>query len=161
MTSRRLAWVWFAALAVSVFFVVYPVYVIRPFRAQGAQELAVALVVSRFRPVITLLCALIAVAALVWYWRLQSRIGWRVLAIFGTGLVALFAFLARVNIYELMFHHLDRPEFAKQAQAKLDKDEEVIAVKIGGEARAYPIRIVSYHHVVNDVVGNTAIVATY
>ena len=37
----------------------------------------------------------------------------------------------------------------------------MIAVKIGGEARAYPIRSMSYHHVVNDVVGGAAIVATY
>jgi hypothetical protein len=37
----------------------------------------------------------------------------------------------------------------------------VIAVRIGGEARAYPIRSMSYHHVFNDVLGPDAIVATY
>ncbi len=37
----------------------------------------------------------------------------------------------------------------------------VMAVHLGGEARAYPIRIVSYHHIVNDVVGGLPIVATY
>ena len=40
-----------ACLAVSLVCVAYPMYVIRPFRAQGARELAVALVVTRFRPV--------------------------------------------------------------------------------------------------------------
>ncbi len=45
--------------------------------------------------------------------------------------------------------------------SKLDKDEKVIAVKIGASARAYPIRGMSYHHIINDVVGNVAIVATY
>jgi len=44
---------------------------------------------------------------------------------------------------------------------KLDDDEKVIVVKIGDAARAYPIRSISYHHVVNDVVGQEAIVATY
>ena len=46
-------------------------------------------------------------------------------------------------------------------RTKLDKSEKVIAVKIGAAARAYPIRIISYHHVINDVVDKTAIVATY
>ena len=37
------------------------------------------------------------------------------------------------------------------------------AVLIGntGEAVAYPIRILAYHHVINDVAGGTPIVATY
>ena len=42
-------------LAVSLVGVVYPIYVIRPFRHQGASELAVALAVSRFRPAITVI----------------------------------------------------------------------------------------------------------
>jgi hypothetical protein len=44
---------------------------------------------------------------------------------------------------------------------KLDGRERVIAVKIGGSARAYPIRAIAYHHVINDVVERVAIVATY
>jgi hypothetical protein len=158
---RRLALVWLLCLAVALLCVAYPIYVIRPFRAQGPQELAAALVVTRFRPVVTLLCALVALAALISYWRVQARTGWRILAIAGTGLVALLAFLARVNIYELMFHQLDRPDFAAAEQVKLDNDEKVIVVKIGDAARAYPIRSMSYHHVVNDIVGQAAIAATY
>jgi hypothetical protein len=34
-------------------------------------------------------------------------------------------------------------------------------LKVGGSARAYPIRTMGYHHIVNDVVGGTALVATY
>jgi len=42
--SRRIAIVvLLACLAVSLVCVLYPFYVIRPFRAQGAQELAIAL----------------------------------------------------------------------------------------------------------------------
>jgi hypothetical protein len=71
------------------------------------------------------------------------------------------AFLARVNVYEIMFHPIGHPSFAAAADVKLDKDEKVIAVKIGTVARAYPIRGLSYHHIANDVVDKTAIVATY
>jgi hypothetical protein len=34
-------------------------------------------------------------------------------------------------------------------------------VKLGGESRAYPVRMMAYHHIVNDVVGGVPIVATY
>src|SRR5712692_1826092 len=36
-----------------------------------------------------------------------------------------------------------------------------LAVKINKEAVAYPVRLMAYHHVVQDVVGGTPICATY
>ena len=45
--------------------------------------------------------------------------------------------------------------------ARLDNDDKLIVVKINGSARAHPIREMGYHHVVNDVVGGTAVAATY
>ncbi len=79
----------------------------------------------------------------------------------GAVFICVLAALARVNIYELMFHPDDRPTFAAASRTKLDKDEKVIAVRSGAAARAYPIRIISYHHVINDVLDKAAIVATY
>jgi hypothetical protein len=145
---------------------VYPIYVIRPFRAQGARELAAALVVSRWRPLLTVVSALVAVWAAIAYWRAPARTApvrtWRrILAAVGAVFVCVLAALGRVNIYELMFHPVDHPAFAAAAEVKLDKDDKLIVVKVGGSARAYPIRTMGYHHVVNDVVGGTALVATY
>jgi hypothetical protein len=150
-----------ACLSLSLICVLYPIYVIRPFRAQGARELAVALAVLRFRPLLTVVSALVAAGAAMGYWRARTRIGRRVLVTVGAAFVCVLAALARVNIYELMFHHLDHPEFAAASEAQLDKDDKLIVVKIGGSARAYPIRTMGYHHVANDLVGGTAIVATY
>lgn len=161
--SARGRWivVLLACLAVSLFCVLYPIYVIWPFRAQGAGELSVALMVTRFRPSVTVAAAILALLAAGQYWRVQAGKWRRALALAGAALACLLAFLARVNIYELMFHHLDHPEFAAASEARIDKDDKLIAVKMGGSARAYPIRTMGYHHVVNDVVGGTAIVATY
>ena len=39
--------------------------------------------------------------------------------------------------------------------------DRVLAVTMNGEAVAYPIRLMGYHHVVEDTVGGTPIVATY
>jgi hypothetical protein len=148
-------------LAVSLVSVVYPIYVIRPFRHQGAGELAWALTVTRFRPGITAISALTAIVAVIGYWRVQALRWKRAFCAVGAALVVVLAFLARVNIYELMFHPDTHPSFSAARDVKLDGAEKVVTVRIGGEARAYPIRGMSYHHVVNDVVGGVAIVATY
>ena len=161
--SDRIPWILMlvVCLAVSLLCVVYPIYVIRPFRSQGARELAAALVVMRYQPLITVISALVALGVGVAYWRLQAQKWRRVLAAVGAGFVCVLAVLARVNVYELMFHPIDHPAFVAASEVKLDKDDKLIVVKIGGSARAYPIRTMGYHHVVNDVVGGTALVATY
>jgi hypothetical protein len=158
---RTLLLVLLACLAVSLVLVAYPLYVIRPFRAQGPRELALALRLARYGPALALISAAVALAAFAGYWRSQRRTRPRVLAAVCAGLVCLLAALARVNVYELMFHPMGRPSFTAAAQVKLDKDEKVIAVKLGGSARAYTIRSLAYHHIANDVLGRTAIVATY
>jgi len=151
-----------ACLAVSLVLVAYPLYVIRPFRAQGARELMAALMVSRFGPLLTVVSALAAVAAAIAYWRAQAPTFGRILVAAGAMLVCVLALLARANVYEqLMFHPIEHPAFAAAAGAKLDDDDQLIVVKIGVSARAYPIREMAYHHVVNDVVGGTPLAATY
>ena len=130
--SNRTRWilVLLACLTVSLFCVGYPIYVIRPFRAQGARELAAALVVSRFRPLITVVSAIAALVAAVGYWRVQANKWRRALAVTGAGFVCILAFLARVNVYELMFHPVDHPAFAAASDVKLDKDDKLIVVKV-------------------------------
>src|SRR5207253_10699598 len=70
MASRR--WTFFTAVAIGLFFAIYPLYVIRPFRHQGARELAAALVIARWAPWVTLLCAAAAVFHLSRLWRQSS-----------------------------------------------------------------------------------------
>jgi hypothetical protein len=72
-----------------------------------------------------------------------------------------FAGLSRVNVYELMFHPVDRPEFVDAALTKLAGSEKVLVVRIEGKDRAYPVRSISYHHIVNDRLGEVPIAATY
>jgi hypothetical protein len=158
---NRWSFVVLACMAVSLASVGYPIYVIRPFRAQGARELAAALAVCRFRPVLTVVSALVAIGAAIACWRAPARMWRRMPAAAGAALVCVLAALARVNVYELMFHPDDHPAFAATSEAKLDKDDKLIVVKVGGRARAYPIRVMGYHHVVNDMVGGTALAATY
>lgn len=161
--KRRLTSVLLLAgsLALAAFCLIYPIYIIQPFRRQGARELLAALDVVRYRAVPEALCVAIACLALLMYWQSQPSRWRRAMAVVTAAGVVLMAALSRVNIYEIMFHPVDRPAFASAAESKLDGDEMVIAVDVAGSARAYPIRDISYHHIVNDVVGGVPIVATY
>jgi len=148
-------------LAVALFCLIYPVYVIRPFRGQGAQELTAALLVVRYRPIIAAACVLLSLIAAVRYWRRQPRLWRRIGAVIGAAAVLVSTVLSRVNVYELMFHPIGAPAFESASESKLDKDEMVVAVQVNAVSRAYPIRSMSYHHIVNDTVGGVPIAATY
>lgn len=43
----------------------------------------------------------------------------------------------------------------------LDKDDQVIAVTIAGESKAYPVKILNWHEIVNDSVGSKNIAVTF
>jgi hypothetical protein len=106
----------------------------------------------------------LAVLAAVRYWRAQPSRWRRVLAAVAASAICACVVLSRVNIYEKMFHPVDQPEFIAASTSNLDGAEKVLAVHIGDADRAYPIRSISYHHVVNDQVGGVPgvpIVATY
>jgi len=150
-----------ASLIASLACLAYPIYVIRPFRHQGPGELAAALWVIQIRPMVEGVCVVLVLAGLAWYWQIERRRRQRILAAVGAGFVCTFAVLSHVNIYELMFHPDTHPVFAAVQQVKVDPDDKVLAVKLGGSARAYPIRTIAYHHIINDVVGGVPIVTTY
>ena len=128
-------------------------YIIRPFRAQSAQELSLALYVRQVGPVLSILCGL---ASIFVAWKLRR---WP--AILLCALTLVFAAINQVNIFEIMFRPDLQPGFARVSEAKLDGGDMVLAVKLGKSSRAYPVRMLAYHHIVNDRVGGVAIVATY
>ena len=159
-SARDYAWTILASLAVAVFCLIYPIYVIRPFRPQGPRELMLALFVVRCRPWVTFAC-LWSLFAAVRYWQQQSR-WWPRIGVSLSALAVLAAtLLSRVNVYELMFHPMGAPAFEAAADSKLNQDEMVVAVRVHNVARAYPIRGMSYHHIVNDALDGVAIAATY
>lgn len=60
------------------------------------------------------------------------------------------------------FVALDSPATAGASDASgLRDSDEVIGVEVNGQARAYPTRIVGWHHIINDVVGKVPIAVSY
>ena len=61
-----------------------------------------------------------------------------------------------------MFNALTNPAYAKGVDVTfVNVEDRVLSVTLGNESVAYPIRLMGYHHVVQDTVGGTPIVATY
>ncbi|MBL4625017.1 MAG: DUF3179 domain-containing protein [Flavobacteriales bacterium] len=58
---------------------------------------------------------------------------------------------------------IDNPNFwsKKQALDSLFGHEPVIAIEINGEAKGYPLSILMYHEIVNDIVGGVPVTGSY
>jgi hypothetical protein len=57
---------------------------------------------------------------------------------------------------------IDKPRFLEPAEARwLVPREPVISVEVKGEARAYPVRILMWHEIVNDEIGGEPVTVTY
>jgi hypothetical protein len=152
------------AALVSFAMLAFPMYVIRPFRSQGTTELAASLIIGRWSAAATSICAGLCLLLTTVLWlRMQPRRVW--MKRIGTALIALLvvatSLLARVNIFERMFHPITTAQFVSAASANTDNKEMVLAVNVGPEQRAYPVAIMAYHHVLNDVLGGEPLVVTY
>ena len=147
-----------AALALAL----YPMYVIRPFREQKPAALQRALwVLLHDKPILFGLFLLITTArAACLATRGLGREAAAAAPAMGIALIA--AAAAWFNPYEqMMFHPFGEPRYVTIQQAGIDPKDMVIAVTLGGESRAYPIREMGYHHVVNDRLHQLPIVVTY
>lgn len=164
MKRRRAGfWLSLAVLAlVAVGIVFVPVFLIRPFVPQTPDSIAAAFTLRRWSPPVTLVALLIGVVLVVRFWierpRFRAKLG-SILLLFP---ILLFAWLSRQNHFEWMFAPIRDPRFVRAGSADFVKPADmVLAVRINGEAVAYPVPQLAYHHLVNDEVGRVPIVATY
>jgi hypothetical protein len=161
--SDRRAYLWIpfllAALAgIALFFI--PAFIIRPFTHQTARGLALAMALRQRAPWGTLAAALICLVLLLVLWSAVNT--WRKVAlVFVMVLVTFSTVMARLNYFEWMFHPVDSAQFEAASASKLDKSETILAVGYGSDARAYPIREMAYHHILNDVVAGVPVAVTY
>jgi hypothetical protein len=58
---------------------------------------------------------------------------------------------------------IDAPQFvsSNEAASWLVDNEPVIALEINGDARAYPLQVLTWHEIVNDAVGGVPVVVTF
>lgn len=153
-----LAFIFFILLSLALFIV--PAFFIRPFRPQSTAELSVALEFRQLAPLWTAVATIAALLIAVMLWRRVSKLA-KTFLVFGLLFASASAAMSRINYFEWMFHPVPAAGFESPQAAKLDDAEMVMAVRLGSDARAYPIRAMAYHHVVNDVVNGIPITVTY
>jgi Protein of unknown function (DUF3179) len=164
-SSKAKRWfVWLSLLVVlmiGLIVVITPIWLIQPFKPQSERDLLVSFTMRRISPILTVITSAVFVLLAVWLWR-HTR--WFAKAFLVVLAIPLFAttWMARQNHFEWMFRPHASIAYAPIGQASYVSDSDmVLTVKNNGEAVAYPVRLMAYHHLVQDVVGGTPIVATY
>ena len=163
MAGRRRGFlILFLLTAASLLAVGIPAWLIQPFRFQTLWDLEVSFLLRRWSPIGTAVLAGFVVFRVVRLWRESPGLLRRGVLVLAVSLSLLAAWFARQNHFEAFFHPLPEPAFARAAEASFVADSDrVLGVEVNGEAAAYPIRQMAYHHLVHDVVGGVPIVATY
>jgi len=147
-----------AFATISLFFI--PAFIIRPFRHQSPRALLLAMALRHYAPLGTLIAALACFVLALALWRTVRR-RYKSLLVLTLLIVSFSAVMSRLNYFEWMYHPIAGPQFLAQSASKLDPKEMILAVRLGDDARAYPISQMAYHHVLNDVIAAVPIAVTY
>ncbi len=80
-------------------------------------------------------------------------------------LICIYAVVAYFLNFKLnadeMFRQVQEVNFQNAANNKVSQGKLIIGVEINGEAKAFPIEIIGYHHQVRDVIGGMEVMVTY
>ena len=160
---RWIRWILLLIVTVIAFAaVLVPALLIQPFKLQTAERLNISYSLRHWSPIITLLALSIALLLVISLWK-QTRRWWRkgfLVSFFVPLLVA--TWFARQNHFEWMFKPLPNAAFASVNEAGfVSEGDMVLAVELNGDAAAYPIRQIAYHHVVQDMIGGIPVLVTY
>lgn len=84
------------------------------------------------------------------------------LLIIPIGIVAAVVFMANFQMAaDHMFYQPEKLLLVNAAENKVDADRLVLGISNNGEAKAYPIRFLGYHHQVQDTIGGKPVIVTY
>jgi len=160
---RWIRWILLLGVTVIAFAaVLVPALLIQPFKLQTAERLKISYSLRHWSPIITLVALALALLIVVSLWN-QTRRWWRkgfLVSFFIPLFVA--TWFARQNHFEWTFQPLPNSAFAKVNDAGFISDGDmVLGVELNGDAAAYPIRQVAYHHVVQDTLGGIPVLVTY
>ena len=166
MPTLRLRTIWgLLAAAVVVVWVTggIPTWHIQPFKPQSGDGMAWSYALRSNGPLITAVGVAVAALLAVLGWRATSRTLVRAGLVATLVLTAIPAWFVRQNHFEWMFAPLAEVQYAPVADAGgfLAEGEMVMGIQAGGDAVAFPVRQLAYHHIVNTEVADEPVVATY
>jgi thiol:disulfide interchange protein len=163
MKSKTILWLALFVIVLTAFaFIAIPVWLIKPFSPQTTRDIATSFALKSWSPFVTTMAALLSIVIAIWLWR-RSKNWWSKTVLFvPLFIVMICVWFARQNHFEWMFNPLTNSSYATMSDANfVDEKDMLITVELNGEAAAYPIRQMAYHHVVEDVVGGVPVAVTY
>ena len=138
------------------------VYFIMPFPgSQKADTIQIAYFLNNYIWWFRIVGLILFVPSMIYIFR-NSR-WWKkiMLAFFVLLYATVFYFFNFKFLADKMFYQLKNKLLATVTANKVDSTKLVIGVAINGEAKAYPIEIIGYHHQVNDTIGGEPVMVTY
>lgn len=137
------------------------IYFVMPFPgSQRLDTLDLAYFLYQWRWVFRTAFGLVALLGLWDAW----RSGWRWRAGVALGAVAVGGVAYAANFGMAADHVFREPQalvLKPAAENKVAEDRLVVGIEVDGEARAYPLMFIGYHHQVHDTVGGKDVLVTY
>lgn len=155
------------AVLVAAAVVGVPVWLIQPFAPQTPEAVEWSWRLRQVAPHVTVAMTLLLLAAAVALWPMPAAVRWHQ-TLRRTTLVSLLAvavgamWFARQNHFEWMFRPFPDARFVVAAEATdVPASAPVLGIASAKAALAFPITRLGYHHLVNAMLGDVPIVATY
>lgn len=138
------------------------VYFIMPFPgSQQAETVDIAYFLHQNVNLLRFIGLLMLAYPVIYYFKfgtLRAKIAIGIFLLIYAGVFYLFNFRF---LAEKMFYQPTHKVFAASADNNVPLTALVIGVNVDGQAKAYPIEIIGYHHQVRDTIGATPVMITY
>ncbi len=153
----------FSLAAIAVVVVVLPVGALMPFRYHTPELIERLYLVQSWGTTIVLALLAICVFVAVRMWKERTSLWAPLVSTIPVLLLVVAAFFSRQNLLEwALFAPVETIEFEAVAVAgNVAESEYVMGVAVGDKARAYPILMVAYYHIVNDEIDGEPFAVTY
>ncbi len=153
----------FALAAVALVVVVLPTGTLMPFRYHTPEVIERLYALQSWGSTISFVLLVIGVLVAVRMWKERTSLWAPLVSTVPVVLLVVAAFFSRQNLVEwAAFAPIEAIEFeAVAAAGNVAESEYVMGVAVGDEARAYPILMVAYYHIVNDEIDGEPFAVTY
>lgn len=153
---KKLYW---SGLALLVIFEILLVWLIMPLPAsQDASRVLMAWTFYNWRWLIRVILSILVLSGLSDALKNDSRWLTGILAAVAVTIILIFNFKFTADH---MFLQPGKVQFADITDISIDESAQVLAVERNGEAKAYPLRYLIYHHQVRDSIGGLQVMVTY
>ena len=144
-----------------IVFEIANVYFIMPMPgSQRMRSLDMAYALYQWRWPVRVVCGLLIGVSALPAWRAAGRRKWLIPASIAVVGIVTYLFNFRLSA-DQMFREPTTLAMAPAAWNKVASDRLVVGIEINGDARAYPLQFIGYHHQVRDTVGGQEVLVSY